>query len=72
MSAQSQRPLVATLNAASDAFDRGSFIAAVNQLRAFQNKIRAQLAPSDPALAAELIEVAQTILYSIGEQKRIK
>lgn len=72
ISAQGQRPLLATLAAANAAFDRNDFIPAYNQLRAFQNKIKAQIAPSDPALAAELIEIAQSILYSIGEQKRIK
>src|SRR5205085_2410676 len=58
-------PLLATVKAAGDAVERGSTGAAINQLRAFQNKVRAQIAPSDPAFAADLIELAQRIIDSI-------
>jgi hypothetical protein len=34
----------------------------LNQLGAFQNKIRAQLGKSDPALAQELIDLAQQVI----------
>jgi hypothetical protein len=60
---KNKRPLIATLKAAVAAFDRGNFNAAVNQLQAFQNKIRAQVA--DEALAASLIEAAQAIIDGV-------
>src|SRR5439155_14092288 len=58
-------PLLATLKAATDALERGSTGAAINQLQAFQNKVRAQIQPSDPALAAQLIDLAQLLIDSI-------
>ncbi len=42
------RPLVATLCAALSSIERGNLVSAINQLQAFQNKVRAQVAPSDP------------------------
>jgi hypothetical protein len=59
---QRLRPLLATLKAVTAAFERGSFTAGVNQLKALQNKIRAQIAPGDPALANSLIQAAQRII----------
>jgi len=63
-------PLLATLNAASDAVQRGNVGAAVNQLRAFQNKVRAQIALSNPVFAAQLIDLAQRIIDSIDRAPR--
>ncbi len=60
------RPLVATLSAALASIERGNLISAVNQLQAFQNKVRAQVAPADPALAATFIQSAQDILDVLG------
>ena len=65
-------PLLATLKAATDAIQRGSSGAAINQLRAFQNKVRAQIASSDPALAAHLIDMAQRIIDSTDPAPRPK
>jgi hypothetical protein len=56
------RPLLASLQAANAAFARGQVKTAVNELRAFQNKVRAQLGRSNPSLALELIKLAQTII----------
>jgi hypothetical protein len=56
------RPLEATLQAALAAIQRGNSTAAINQLHAFQNKVRAQVAPSYPALAASFIQAAQRVI----------
>jgi len=48
--------LVASLSAALRSIERGNRVSAINQLGGFQNKVRAQVAPSDPALAACLIQ----------------
>ena len=61
-SGKNKRPLVATLNAAMASFDRYSFEAGINQLVAFQNKVLAQVAPSDPTIAGAFIEAATAIL----------
>ena len=56
------RPLTASVEAATAAFDRGDSSAGVNQLRAFQNKIRAQIAPLNVALANELVASSEQII----------
>jgi hypothetical protein len=56
------QPLVVSLKAAQASFDRDNIGAGVNQLTAFQNKVRAQIAPIDPDLARRLIESAQAII----------
>jgi hypothetical protein len=55
-------PLLATLSAALASFDRGNSIPGISQLLAFQNKVLAQVGPTDPALAAGFIRGAQEIL----------
>lgn len=55
-------PLLASLNGAMRAFDRGNLKPALNELNAFQNKVRAQIEPTDPDLAEKLIASAQTII----------
>ena len=50
---RTKRPLIATLKAALEAFEDGRSNPALNQLHAFQNKVRAQIAPIDPILADE-------------------
>jgi DNA-binding beta-propeller fold protein YncE len=62
-------PLLATLTAALASIQRGNSIAAMNHLRAFQNQLQAQVAPLDPALAAELSQSAQQIAVALGAQK---
>jgi hypothetical protein len=60
------QPLVATLSAALASLQRGNAIAAINQLLAFQNKVRAQVAPSDLALAATFIQMAQETIDALS------
>ena len=66
LGSRNQQPLLATLSAAMSAFDRGDFKAGVNQLSAFQNQVRAQVAPWNPALAGELITATQKISEVVG------
>jgi hypothetical protein len=61
-----QRPLIASLKVAVASFDRGSFGAGANQLQAFQQKIRAQLATADPTLAETLSGAAGEILRAMA------
>ncbi len=60
-----QQPLIASLMAAGDSVARCNLVAAVNQLEAFQNKVRAQIAPDDAGLAEILIASAQEIINSL-------
>lgn len=59
---RNQWPFISILTAAGDSFTRGSCNSAHGQLGAFINMVRAQLAGNQPALAADLIRVAQAIL----------
>ncbi len=65
LSARSQQPLLASLDAAAAAFDRGNTTAGNNQLQAFQNKLRAQVIPFDAALASELTRAAQEVIDGV-------
>jgi hypothetical protein len=65
LGSKNKRPLIASLKAAVASADRGSFVSAENQLRAFQNKIRAQIGRTDPALADELIAEVQKIIDAL-------
>jgi hypothetical protein len=56
------QPLRVTLEAALASLDRGNSTATVNQLQAFQHKVQAQVAPSDPVLAQTLIQTAGRII----------
>jgi hypothetical protein len=55
-------PLLASLNAAKTSFESGNFQSGINQLGAFQNKVRAQVGPGDPALAEALSSAAQRVI----------
>jgi len=59
---KNKRPLLASLKAAAASFDRGNIGAAMNQLKAFQQKVRAQVAGANPAGAAALTDCVQRIL----------
>ncbi|HEY6169414.1 MAG TPA: Calx-beta domain-containing protein [Verrucomicrobiae bacterium] len=59
------QPLLASLDAARASFARGNFTSGANQLEAFQNKVRAQVAPDAPTLAEYLIELAQEIIEAV-------
>jgi hypothetical protein len=66
--AKNQRPLLASLEAACASFERGHTIPAINQLGAFRQKVRAQIAPFDPNLAAELLQAAQSIIDGVSNR----
>lgn len=68
-----RQPLLARLRAAKFLFERSHFVAGVNQLVDFQNRIRAQVSPSDPLLGENLIQAAQTVIDGLdaaGGSKR--
>jgi hypothetical protein len=58
----SKQPLVATLEAAVHAFERGNWVAGVSLLRAFQHEVQTLLARVHPALAQHWISQAQDII----------
>jgi len=59
-------PLRVTLHAARQSIERGNTISAVNQLQAFQNKARTQVAPRNPILAASFVQAAQEIIDALN------
>jgi hypothetical protein len=66
LSANRKRPLIATLAAACASFQDGRLGPGINQLQAFQNKVQTQVAPSNPALAQQLIAAAQAIIDALS------
>jgi hypothetical protein len=66
---RNKRPLIASLKAACASFDRGNCVSGVNQLQAFQHKVRAQIGRVNPALADELIALTQKVLDCIDCEK---
>jgi predicted outer membrane repeat protein len=64
-----QHALTVSLNAALASVERDNWLAAANQLQAFQNKVRAQLLPSDSALAQRLIMEASAIIEALGKAR---
>src|SRR5206468_9945175 len=63
---KNKRPLIVALQAACSSFDRINGISGANQLQAFQNKVRAQVAPLNPDLANQWVAAAQEIIDSVG------
>ncbi len=63
---RNKQPLVASLTAACSSFYRGNVGAGVNQLQAFQHKVRAQVAPVNKAAADFLIHSAQEIIEAVS------
>jgi uncharacterized delta-60 repeat protein len=59
-------PLRAALAAAIASIDRSNPTAAINQLQAFQNQLRAQVAPLDAALADTFIQAAQQAIDALS------
>ena len=57
--------LRASLDAALASIRRGNTGAAIQQLEAFQNKVRAQVGRQDPTLAAALIRAAQEVIEAL-------
>jgi hypothetical protein len=64
---RARRPLLAVLEAAAASFQRGHPLPALNELRAFQSKVRAQVAPASPACAQQLIDIAQQIIRAVAD-----
>ena len=60
-----KQPFYVSLNAAMAAFGRGNFEAGSNVLGAFINKVRAQVAKTDPVLADQLICLAEEIIKTV-------
>jgi hypothetical protein len=60
------QPLAASLSAAMASIGRGNLTAAINQLQAFQNKVRAQVALTNPGLAEQLILAAGEIIDGLS------
>lgn len=63
-----QNGLLATLNAVKASFNSEKFRAALGQLGAFQNIVRAQISRVDPAFADQLTQAAQQIINKAGAQ----
>lgn len=63
-----RQAFLATLSAAKTSFDSENLRTGINQLSAFQNKVRAQLARSNQLLADELIQAAQHIIDQAAQQ----
>jgi hypothetical protein len=63
------QPLRATLDAALAALDRGQNKAAITQIEAFEQKVEAQVAPSNPGLSRLLLVEAQNITAALGAQE---
>jgi len=61
-------PLRVSLVASSMSFDSGDLRSGINQLRAFQNKVRAQIARSNPPLADLLTQAVQVIMDKAAGQ----
>jgi len=57
-----KHPLISTLKAACASFHRGRFHVGLNQLKAFQKKVKAQMLQLDPASSLHLIRVSQEIM----------
>jgi hypothetical protein len=67
LSRREVRPLLATLRAASAAFDRGLWQTGLNILGAFENKVQAQLQSSRPALCGELLTMTDRIVERLRD-----
>jgi hypothetical protein len=63
---QIRRPLIASMKAACASFERDNLTSGLHQLQAFQNKVRAQLAQSNPTAAQALTQCAQQIIDAIA------
>ena len=60
------QPLTVSLAAATASIERGNFTAAINQLRAFQKKTHAQVAPLNPSLAGQWVHAAQDAIDALS------
>lgn len=65
VSRKNKQPLLASLQAAAGSLERSNFHSATGQLNAFQNKVRAQLAPDRVVEAEAFIKSAEEVLNAI-------
>ncbi len=65
LGAKNKQPLLATSSAAIASFERGNLTSGDNQMVAFQNKVRAQLARMHAALADELFKAALRMIQEV-------
>jgi len=63
--ANRKKPLLASLHAAEASFGRRHSTPGVNQLQAFQHKVRAQVAKINEALAREFTDISQEIIDAV-------
>jgi hypothetical protein len=61
-----QKPLAVSLNNAIASLSECKIEAAMNQLVAFENKVRDQVSPTNPTLGAELLTISGEILKTIS------
>ncbi|HEY2950993.1 MAG TPA: Ig-like domain-containing protein [Verrucomicrobiae bacterium] len=66
LSRKDKRPLLDKLKVARKAFADGKYKHGLDELDAFQKKVQKQIGRSDPALAQELIDAAQSIIEAFG------
>jgi hypothetical protein len=62
---RNRQPLIASLNAAMAAFERGQFATAINILRAFESKVMVMVAPIDPEFARDLTDATERLIVVI-------
>jgi len=70
LSPNRQQPLLATLNGTKASFDSNNLRAGINQLGAFQNKVRAQITRMEQAFADSLIQSAQQIIDRANKESQ--
>jgi hypothetical protein len=58
-------PLISSLQAALASINRGNSVAAANELHAFQNKVRAQVMPSNSAFSNILVLASQQVIDAL-------
>jgi hypothetical protein len=66
LSRKDKRPLLDTLKAARKAFADGKYKHGLDELGAFQKKVHKEIGRTDPALAQDLIDAAQSIIEAFG------
>ena len=59
---KNKQPLLASLEAAAASFERGNVAPALHQLEAFEKKVRTQIEPFAPAVAADLLRAAESLI----------
>lgn len=68
LAGKNKQPLLGSLSAAMASFERSNLDSGANQLHAFQNKVRAQVARIDAVLAEELITAVQQIIERVAKR----